>query len=305
MEYEYIYSIALDLIEKRTKNNSNFTRYSTVCVMVTDKGNIFSAFNKYIMLENNQIENSCAEKEVLKIMSKTNENKIQALVVVDCSTKLPIIPCNDCKLQILNINKDNYNCWIMLPDKTFSKLYETYTNSTSENINDVTDWTEGWDSPQPDKPTYEKYTADSTNSLFIEEVKNRTFVSSTSSTGSKGSSKYSRKTSFTSRNENSRDSIYRSRINSILEDSSNPTIDNSKKEVKNDNQSLLRKRLSQLIDLEDSDETTETSSNNVETPKKVVHQYEYTKKQLLSMAKEKKKQAKKDRKILDSYQQKA
>lgn len=304
MEYEYIYSIALDLIEKRTKNNSNFTHYSTVCVMVTDKGNIFSAFNKYIMLENNQIENSCSEKEVLKIMSKTNESKIKALVVVDCSTKLPIIPCNECKLQLLNINKDNYNCGVMLPDKTFSKLYETYTNSTSEDINDVTDWTEGWDSPQPDNPIYGKYTADSTNSLFIEEVKDRNFMTSTSSS-SKGNSKYSRKTLFTSKDERSRDSIYRNRINSILEDSSKLITDIPKSEVKDNNKSLLRKRLSELIDLEDSDETTENSSNDVETTKKVVQEYEYTKKQLMSMAKEKKKQAKRDRKILDSYQQKA
>ena len=79
MEYEYIYSIALDLIEKRKKNNSNFLHYSTICVMVTDKGNVFSAFNRYIMLENNQIENSCAEKEVLKIISKTNETKFKPL----------------------------------------------------------------------------------------------------------------------------------------------------------------------------------------------------------------------------------
>lgn len=253
MEYEYIYSIALDLIEKRKKNNSNFLHYSTICVMVTDKGNVFSAFNRYIMLENNQIENSCAEKEVLKIISKTNENKIKAFVVVDCSTKLPIIPCNDCKLKILDINKDNSNCWIMLHDKTFSKFYEIYAISTSENVNDITDWTEGWDSPQPDKPTYEKYTADSTNSLLIQEVNNKTFV--TSSTNSNG----------------------------------------SKMEVKTDSQSFLRKRLSKIINWKDSNIT-----NDVKTLKKVVRQYKYTKKQLLSMAKEKKKQAKKDMQILDS-----
>ena len=103
------------------------------------------------------------------------------------------------------------------------------------------------------KPIYEKYTADSTNSLLIQEVNNKTFV--TSSTNSNG----------------------------------------SKIEVKTDSQSFLRKRLSKIINWKDSNIT-----NDVKTLKKVVRQYKYTKKQLLSMAKEKKKQAKKDMQILDS-----
>lgn len=142
MNFDVLYSIAIDLINKKRANNGNFSPNDFVCVLMTESNNIFTGVTVR-NIENGKLISSCAECETIKIMMSSNETKIKALVNVNVYSLLPSIPCDKCQKLMLEINEQNSECLIMKPDNSFCALKDITINTNTSNSTD--DWDMGWD----------------------------------------------------------------------------------------------------------------------------------------------------------------
>lgn len=138
MNFDVLYSIAIDLINKKRTNNGNFSNNDFVCVLMTEHNSIFTGMS-VSDIKDGKLVSSCAEYETIKIMMGSNETRIKALVNVNVASLMPSIPCDSCKKLILDINAQNSDCLIMKPDKTFCALQDI-----NSNVNDDV-WGMGWD----------------------------------------------------------------------------------------------------------------------------------------------------------------
>ncbi|MGN1411037.1 MAG: hypothetical protein ACI4WH_00820 [Oscillospiraceae bacterium] len=138
MNFDVLYSIAIDLINKKRNNNGNFSNNDFVCVLMTEHNSIFTGMS-VSDIKDGKLVSSCAEYETIKIMMSSNETKIKALVNVNVANLTPSIPCDSCKKLILDINAQNSDCLIMKPDKTFCALKDINSN-VSDDV-----WGMGWD----------------------------------------------------------------------------------------------------------------------------------------------------------------
>jgi cytidine deaminase len=138
MNFDVLYSIAIDLINKKRANNWNFSHSDFVCVLMSGNNNIFTGMS-VSDIKNGKLVSSCAEYETIKVMMGSNETKIKAMATVNVSSLMPTLPCDDCKKLIVEVNPENSDCMIMKPDNTFCALKDIGTD-----VNDDV-WGMGWD----------------------------------------------------------------------------------------------------------------------------------------------------------------
>ncbi len=136
MNFDILYSIAVDVIQKRSVQTQNVNDY--VCVLMTQNNSIFTGISTSTIKDGKLVSVS-AEDEAIRIMRNSNENKISALVVVNVHNLKPCDPCDSCKMLMLEINPENLQCLIMQEDKSFIPLSEI-VDEVEQSI-----WDDGWD----------------------------------------------------------------------------------------------------------------------------------------------------------------
>ena len=169
MDFDILYSIALDLINKKNSNNLSigFKPKYYVCVLITEKNSIFTGISSND-IKNGKLVLVCAEYETIKIMLGSNESKIKALTVVDAYTLLPCVPCTECQSLILSVNANNTDCLIMQPNKQFIRLSDIH--SSSNILNEDYQWNDGWDTQSVPTPVTNMSTLQTSNSIFSPNV---------------------------------------------------------------------------------------------------------------------------------------
>lgn len=137
-----LYSIAVDLVKKRSVQASGTGVKEYVCVLITKNNSIFTGTSGTTVGAYGETARVCAEDKAISIMSNAGESCINALVVVDCQTLLPCTPCDACKKRMLETNPENAGCYVMKEDRSFVKLSEL--PSRDDSVWDVV-WDTGWD----------------------------------------------------------------------------------------------------------------------------------------------------------------
>lgn len=169
MNFDILYSIALDLIDKKNSNGSGigFKPKYYVCVLITEKNSIFTGISGSD-IKNGKLVSICAEYETIKIMLGSNESRIKAITVVDAYTLLPCVPCIECQNLILSVNANNVDCLVMQPNKQFTPLSDIY--SSSNILNEDYQWNDGWDTQSVPTPVTDMSTLQTSNSMFSPNV---------------------------------------------------------------------------------------------------------------------------------------
>lgn len=116
MNYETIFQTAREIAQQRIRNGEPVLPDDTVCVIASVSGKLYTALNRRENV-NGTIRNIHAEKEVIRSMQAAAETGIQTVLLLACSTGLPLLPCDDCMRSIIALNPDNIRCEIMMMDR--------------------------------------------------------------------------------------------------------------------------------------------------------------------------------------------
>ncbi len=136
MNYDLIYSAALNLIRKKSnKSSDSFIPGDMVCVIVSRSGNLYHGESQRTV--GKSIIMGCAESAALKMMILSNESEIEAMVVVDIMTKRPVFPCEKCRTQAIALSTSNAGSFVMKPDRSFIKLCEIDEHALSCNNSEL------------------------------------------------------------------------------------------------------------------------------------------------------------------------
>lgn len=307
MNFDILYSIALDLIKKKNTEIINDT--DCVCVLITQNNSIFTGVNS-VTIKHGKLVSLCAEYETIKIMLNSNESKIKALVVVNYKTLLPCIPCDDCKKLILEVNSENVNTLIMQPDKSFVKLSVLLNNPKSTESFDQSIWESGWDDDDNTIPSNTNNQVSSINNYnsFNNSMEFNPMPQSNINRNNSTSYIYQPNSGFINSSTNS--SVYMESINSIsvstLQTStvnkSNSTFVQQKPVIENNRFKENLKNIMSTKDILSNISTDSTSQNLNDIPKPKTDKYIPSKKELKALAKEKKRQAKKNIKIMQDIE---
>lgn len=302
MNFDILYSIAVDLISKKKVNSTPFSSKFNefVCVLMTQANSIFTGVSGNA-IKDGKLVSACAEYETIKIMMNSNENKISALVTVDCQTLLPCIPCDDCKRLLLEINPENAGCFIMTSNKSFVKLKDLSSNKNkSATIDDIgTSWEEGWDDDATvDNNIYNKNPYDSIQQATLNSNLNNKSISTLQVKPLSANAmpyQSSLKSSFA-------DSVNGASTLQTAVFSKQDTIsiqNNFSINSEVDTKTRMKERLESIMANDDIEKNSSTS--NLELDRKLPKET-LSKKELKSLAKEKKRQAKRNSKILQSIE---
>lgn len=321
MNFDILYSIAIDLINKKDSIMVNDT--DCVCVLITQNNSIFTGVSGNA-IQNGKLVSLCAEYETIKIMLNSNETKINALVVVNYKTLLPCVPCDDCKKLILEVDSENASTLIMQPDKSFIKLSALLNSSKPLDAFDQSIWESGWDdndsfnATNNTNPFSNIQTTPSTVNSIPNVVNSNQFNNSMGfnpipqpmiNRNNSMSSIYQPNSKYISSNINN--SVYMDSINSVSTlqtatiEKSNSTFAQQQPNVENNR---FKERLKNIMGTEDVTSSNNTNSSNSfsqnleNIPKPNINKDIPSKKELKALAKERKKQAKKNIKIMQSIE---
>lgn len=154
MKINELYEIALDMLSEKKSNRFGFSidDNATITVLSTEDGEIFKSSNGSI-IKDGKLQNTCSEKEAITIMMKSNKNRIDSIVSLKTENGAFTIPCKNCIQLMLQINKDNSNCNVMINDNESVKLHTLISDSNDvANVNtnpnkmdnNSNEWLEGW-----------------------------------------------------------------------------------------------------------------------------------------------------------------
>lgn len=298
MKLNELYNIALDMLAEKKSNKFGFyiDDNATITVLSTEDGEIFKASNGSI-IKDGKLQNTCSEKEAITIMMKSNKNRIDSIVSLKTENGAFTTPCENCIQLMLQINKDNSNCNVMINDNESVKLYTLISNSNAvdsintnqnEMNNEFTEWLDGWGD---DTSTNDNNISQNKTNPFdkLPVFEDNPMPNQPANSVNKYKSSY-----------------YQSRyLNSTL---------NSSATFKPNNEITERMRQNGLSDKDKKDFNKQrlynaftvenvinlNGSQSGGTTSAIAEKQTLTKKELLKLAKEKKKMAKKDAKILEA-----
>jgi len=121
MKYDIIFIIANDAIDAKAMAGKTYSQDDTVCVIMDNKDKTYVGFSN-TDLEDGKLVTGCSEKEAAKNMLADNSSHVSAVIVVNCSTRTPVLPCQKCVSMILEMNELNKDTLLITPDKTYIKL---------------------------------------------------------------------------------------------------------------------------------------------------------------------------------------
>jgi cytidine deaminase len=160
MNLSNLYNVAFDILTQKKSDGFGFSVNdgSTVTVLSTTDGTIFKAINGNKVVNGNLVS-TCSEMEAVTSMVKANKSAIDTMVTLNVENGEFVMPCESCIDLILQIDKSNIDCNVMtnindsvklrsLTDRVIeeetppSKTNEVKTIQTADSFDD---WDEGWD----------------------------------------------------------------------------------------------------------------------------------------------------------------
>ena len=319
MNLNELYDIALDMLSSKKSNGFGFNiSNSKVTVIATDDGSIFKATNGNT-IENGHLKDTCSEFEAITLMMKDNKTLIDYLVTLNVETGEFCTPCDNCLELMLQINPKNSNAKIMTNVHEYTELNKLTTNDTNSTNTplpsmDIDDWSEGWDggsismdsdiSPVNDfEPIKDDTNVSRPVSIFEDNpIPNKPDKIVQKTKSSYYQSRYSNSIPAPMNVSMRVDSI---QIKNTTFKQQNNDITNKLREEglsETDKKDFNKQRLFDAFTFENV-----TNVNGVESSEtyiNVASKQTLTKKELLKIAKEKKKMAKKDAKILENANKK-
>jgi cytidine deaminase len=294
--------------------NSN----STVTVLVTTDGEVFKANNGNV-IKDGKLVNTCSEQEAVTAMMKANKTRIDYLVTLDMENADFIKPCKDCINLILQINPENAQCNVMVSEKETSTI-ETLASSvksievdTTSDINDFDSWLDGWDDdvsgvganttatnlnqqsvqvpPTSDGLAFPKQS----QSLLFEDNPMPNQPTNNSSTQSKTSSYYQSKYLNTTPASSNVSVTFKQPETITSRMRQNGLSDSDKKDFN-------KQRLYNAFTVENV--LNVNGAQDTDTTVQIAEKQTLSKKELIKLAKEKKRMAKRDAKILEASNKK-
>lgn len=332
------------LVEKKSHQfGFNADDKSTITVITTNDGEIFKASNGS-SIQNGQLKDTCSEYEAVTSMLKTNKNRIEYLVTLNVETGAFVMPCNDCIDLITQINSENLDCNVLvdanecvklstlLPnngiDLKNSSLNGSQTTETpKQNQSDISnfdDWLDGWDD---DNSSNTKNNSNNGNDTINNPFDNALNPPIRNARVSKGFNTFEDNpmpNQPVNEIPKKQSSYYQSRYLNMEPNSSNVSQNNASNSQSNttfkgtNNDITNRMRQNGLSDSDKKDFnkqrlynafTVETVINLNGTSEsgydaEIAEKQTLSKKELIKMAKEKKKMAKRDAKILEASNKK-
>ncbi|MGN1411934.1 MAG: cytidine deaminase [Oscillospiraceae bacterium] len=305
MDLSTLYNIAFDMLTEKKSNGFGFSvnDNSTVTVISTEDDEIFKATNGN-KIENGNLTNTCSETEAISLMIKANKSKIDTIITLNVENGAFVMPCENCIDLILQINSKNIDCNIMTNINESIKLgtfidSKDLLNKENENVisNDsFEDWSDGWDTSNNTDNTL-------TNlkdfNMLDDDINNPMPKNSTPISKTTPSRYY--QSMYSNNSPTPVDSSIS--VSPITSQNSKPFKSKSISDImkknglsESDKKDFNKQRLFNAFT---TDTITNPDSNNEITDKQAL-----SKKELLRMAKEKKKMAKKDAKILENTNKK-
>lgn len=117
MAYEFMYNVALDIVNKRTEAGEYISPDDTVCVIYSNTGRLYTGLSRMERNAAGQANLIHAEIEAVRNMQSFGDSGIESVLLMHASTKSFMFPCNSCMNYILSLNPVNYQCWIWGPDR--------------------------------------------------------------------------------------------------------------------------------------------------------------------------------------------
>lgn len=121
MKYDIIFIIANDAIDAKAMTGKTYSQDDTVCVIMDNKDKTYVGFSD-TDLKDGKLITGCSEKEAAKNMLADNSSQASAVIIVNCTTRTPVLPCPECVSMILEMNELNKNTLLITPDKTYIRL---------------------------------------------------------------------------------------------------------------------------------------------------------------------------------------
>lgn len=320
MKLNELYDIALDMLSDKKNNGFGFNiSNSKITVISTVDGSIFKATNGNT-IENGHLKDTCSEFEAITLMMKENKTLIECLVTLDIESDEICIPCDNCLELMLQINPKNLNAKVMTNIDEYTELGKlisndsTLPNTSLPSNDDMDEWSEGWDggsismdsdiSPVNDfEPIKDTDNVSRPVSIFEDNP----IPNKLNSTVQKTKSSYyqSRYLNSIPAPMNVSMDINSVQIKNTTFKQQNNDITNKLREEglsETDKKDFNKQRLFDAFTFENVTNVNGLESSETYTNK--ANKQTLTKKELLKIAKEKKKMARKDAKILENASKK-
>lgn len=308
MDFEVLYSMALDIIHKREGIVN--TKDKNVCIIEAGS-TIFTSITSYEVIDN-VLYTQCAEKKAIQSMIQANITNINQMIIVNCKTLELMLPCQECVDMLVDmVNK--YNLTAILHISNNNSVYlkdlksvlngggivnipKEYTYTGFENLNIF----------QPNGQSKEEVNENTTdNSLPLEAIQEQKSVYSNysvrcvdlnNSTISTEKNSVQSNNIINQREDNS--VVYLERLQGIIQgDMGNDTNIEEDTPVPKGIKKIFNVFKSVNMKNTKNTQTVLIEGNSLNTPHK-------SKKELILMAKERKKQLKKDAKLRDYFEKK-
>lgn len=324
MNFNELYNIALDVLSEKKSNGFGFSvnDNSTITVLSTPQGDIIKASNGSV-IKNGQLQNTCSEYEAVTSMMKSNKNRIENLITLDIESGNFVIPCNNCLDLIIQINPENLDSNVMVGVNETVKLHTLISNNddikSNTNVTVIEDkkgldsfenWLDGWeDDSTESNDNFGVDNTDDVKSISSEKsVKSISFDDNPIPNKPDNSTKKIASSYYQSKYLNSAPNPVSSSVTSMnsttFKKKNNEISDRMRQNglSEKDKKDFNKQRLYNAFTVENVLNVNGTQSNNVAF--EVAEKQTLSKKELIKLAKEKKKMAKKDAKILEASNKK-
>lgn len=108
MDFNQIYTMAVDMINYVATSRGFIEPNTTVCVLLAQSGRVYNGVSQ------NEVH---AEIDAVRNMQRFNENAIEALILVDANTRLAMLPCVNCIRYMISLNPINTGAMVNMPDR--------------------------------------------------------------------------------------------------------------------------------------------------------------------------------------------
>jgi cytidine deaminase len=309
MKYDILYAVASDLIDKRDAGTNTSDNYICVCM---SNSNIYTGYTKFDVV-GTKLDIKYAEEEAVQNARKNGISVIEAMIIMNCKDRELTIPCQRCTESLININSQNNEMLVMQSDMQYIKLKDI-ANSFIPQIDglDMSQFNpnltaDGEDKLQPaDNPL--DYTENIFNKDSVYQNKSR-YLQSVSYVNvpppvSTTVSQYIPTVQTTDAN-----SRLKKRLEGLLDTESEEPKEQSQ-DTQEEQKTSLFNRFKKVkpnvkeVDIEEMipKESFGDESKNTEVDLNEPHKP--TRKELIKLAKDKKKAAKKDMKIREAFENK-
>lgn len=108
IDFNQIYQMATDVINYLVTSRGYIEPNTTVCVILARSGRVFNG------VSHNEVH---AEVEAVRNMQGFNETAVESLILVDATSRLAILPCQNCIRYISSLNPANAGALVNMPNR--------------------------------------------------------------------------------------------------------------------------------------------------------------------------------------------